>query len=149
MLLEKSDEYFMKKALEQAEIALEKGELPVGAVIVFNNQIIARAHNQTQQLNDFTAHAEMIAFTAASEYFANKYLDKCTLYVTLEPCIMCGGASYWTRIGKIVYGASDTKKGFTKINPTILLDKQEVVSGVLNIASEKLLEDFFANRRNK
>ena len=106
------DTYFMKRALQEAEFAFEKNEVPIGAVIVIKNKIIARAHNLTEMLNDVTAHAEMQAFTAASDFLGGKYLKECTLYVTLEPCQMCAGASYWTQIGKIVYGAKDEKRGF-------------------------------------
>ena len=106
-----SDEYFMRKALNEAEIAYSKDEVPVGAIITFKNKIIARAHNLTEQLTDFTAHAEMQVFTSASEHLQNKYLNECTLYVTLEPCLMCAGASFWTRIGRIVVGAKDLKNG--------------------------------------
>ena len=108
------DNYFMKEALKQAQKAYDKQEVPVGAVIVCENQIIARAHNFTEALNDVTAHAEMQAFTSAADYLGGKYLNKCTLYVTLEPCVMCAGASFWTQIKKIVYGATEEKKGITK-----------------------------------
>ena len=119
------DTYFMKKALDEAHIAFDKGEVPVGAVIVFKDQIIARAHNLTETLTDVTAHAEMQAFTAASDYLGGKYLKDCTLYVTLEPCQMCAGASYWTQIGKIVYGASELERGFVNLN-TKLHPKQKL-----------------------
>jgi len=142
-----SDEYFMKKALEQAEMAFEKGEVPVGAVIVHNNKIIAKAHNLTETLNDVTAHAEMQAFTAAAEFTGGKYLNECTLFVTLEPCVMCAGASYWTQIGKIVFGAFDDKKGFSKISKNILHPKTEIKKGVLEKECGKLLKDFFAKKR--
>ena len=108
------DNYFMKEAIKEAEKALGKDEVPVGAVVVCENQIIARAHNYTESLNDVTAHAEMQAFTAAADYLGGKYLNECTLYVTLEPCVMCAGASYWAQIKKIVYGAKDGKRGFSK-----------------------------------
>ena len=124
------DTYFMKRALQEAEMALGKNEVPIGAVIVMNNQIIARAHNLTETLNDVTAHAEMQAFTAASDFLGGKYLKECTLYVTLEPCQMCAGASYWAQIGKIVYGATEEKRGFIAMKTT-LHPKTEVVSGVL------------------
>lgn len=149
MLPEKPHEYYMKKALEQAEIAYEKGELPIGAVVVYNQQIIAKTHNQTEQLNDFTAHAEMISFTSASEYFGNKYLDKCSIYVTLEPCMMCAGAAFWTRIGKVIYGASDPKNGFTTLSKNPLLNKQEVTSGIMANECEELLKKFFQEKRTK
>lgn len=137
----------MKKALEQAEMAFEKGEVPVGAVIVHNNKIIAKAHNLTETLNDVTAHAEMQAFTAAAEFTGGKYLNECTLFVTLEPCVMCAGASYWTQIGKIVFGAFDDKKGFSKISKNILHPKTEIKKGVLEKECGKLLKDFFAKKR--
>ena len=110
------DEYFMREALKEADKAFELGEVPVGAVIVSGERIIARAHNLTEQLNDVTAHAEMQAFTAASEYLGGKFLEECTLYVTLEPCVMCAGASYWSRISRLVYGATDEKRGYCKIS---------------------------------
>lgn len=137
----------MKKALQEAEIAFDKGEVPVGAVIVFNNQIIARAHNLTELLNDVTAHAEMQAFTAAADFLGGKYLKDCTLYVTLEPCQMCAGASYWTQIGKIVYGASEPKLGFSVLQ-TKLHPKTKVVSGVLEEECGFLLKKFFIEKRN-
>lgn len=141
------DTYFMKKALQEAEIAFDKGEVPVGAVIVFKNQIIARAHNLTELLNDVTAHAEMQAFTAAADFLGGKYLKNCTLYVTLEPCQMCAGASYWTQIGKIVYGASEPKLGFSVLQ-TKLHPKTKVVSGVLEEECGFLLKKFFIEKRN-
>lgn len=142
-----NDNYFMNKALQEAQIAFDKGEVPVGAVIVFNNQIIARAHNLTETLNDVTAHAEMQAYTAASDFLGGKYLKNCTLYVTLEPCQMCAGASYWTQIGKIVYGASEPKLGFRALG-TKLHPKTKTVSGVLEEKCSFLLKKFFAEKRN-
>ncbi|WP_075343517.1 nucleoside deaminase [Tenacibaculum agarivorans] len=141
------DAYFMKKALQEAVYAFEKGEVPVGAVIVLNNQIIARAHNLTERLNDVTAHAEMQAFTSAADFLGGKYLKDCTLYVTLEPCQMCAGASYWTQIGKIVYGASEPKSGFTVLG-TKLHPKTKVVSGVLEEECSAILKKFFIQKRN-
>ncbi|MDD3721590.1 MAG: nucleoside deaminase [Lutibacter sp.] len=141
------DTYFMKRALQEAEIALDKNEVPIGAVIVMNNQIIARAHNLTETLNDVTAHAEMQAFTAAADFLGGKYLKECTLYVTLEPCQMCAGASYWTQLGRIVYGASEEKRGFLVMNTT-LHPKTVVVGGVLEEACSKLLKRFFIEKRN-
>lgn len=141
------DTYFMKKALQEAAIAFDKNEVPVGAVIVMNNQIIARAHNLTETLNDVTAHAEMQAFTAAADFLGGKYLKECTLYVTLEPCQMCAGASYWTQIGKIVYGASEDKRGFVALKTT-LHPKTIVVAGVLADECSKLLTRFFIEKRN-
>ncbi len=141
------DTYFMKKALEEAHIAFDKGEVPVGAIIVFKDQIIARAHNLTETLTDVTAHAEMQAFTAAADYLGGKYLKDCTLYVTLEPCQMCAGASYWTQIGKIVYGASELDRGFVNLN-TKLHPKTKVVKGVLENDCSLLLKRFFVEKRN-
>ena len=142
-----SDEYFMKQAFDQAKIAFEAGEIPIGAVVVSNNKIIARTHNQTELLNDFTAHAEMLAFTSASEYFGNKYLDKCTLYVTLEPCVMCTGASFWTRISKVVYGASDPKRGFRSVEKSLFHPKTIVKEGIMEKECRELLKNFFKNFR--
>ncbi|MCD8414036.1 nucleoside deaminase [Tenacibaculum dicentrarchi] len=141
------DTYFMKKALEQAQTAFDKGEVPVGAVIVFKDKIIARAHNLTEMLTDVTAHAEMQAFTSASDFLGGKYLKECILYVTLEPCQMCAGASYWTQIGKIVYGASEPKLGFSVLQ-TKLHPKTKVISGVLEEECGFLLKKFFAEKRN-
>lgn len=141
------DVYFMKKALLEAQLAFDKNEVPVGAVIVMNNQIIARAHNLTETLNDVTAHAEMQAFTAAADFLGGKYLNKCTLYVTLEPCQMCAGASYWTQIGKIVYGATEEKRGFKALKTT-LHPKTVVVGGVLEDECGLLLSRFFIEKRN-
>lgn len=142
-----NDTYFMKKALEEAQKAFDKGEVPVGAVVVFNNQIIARAHNLTETLNDVTAHAEMQAFTAAADFLGGKYLKNCTLYVTLEPCQMCAGAGYWTQIDTIVFGASETKRGFLNLK-TKLHPKTKVVSGVLAEEASELLQKFFRDKRN-
>jgi len=141
------DAYFMKQALLQAKEASLKDEVPVGAVIVSGNQIIARAHNYTQALNDVTAHAEMQAFTAASDYLGGKYLNECTLYVTLEPCVMCGGAAYWTQLKKLVYGAKDEKRGFSTLAQNILHPKTEIESGLLEEECSKLLSDFFKSKR--
>jgi tRNA(adenine34) deaminase len=144
-----SDEYFMKEALKEANKAFEKDEIPIGAVIVCNNQIIARAHNLTETLNDVTAHAEMQAFTAASDYIGGKYLNECTLYVTVEPCIMCAGASYWIQISRIVYGTSDNKKGFSILDNNILHPKTELIKSVLENDCAKLIKTFFKQKRNK
>ncbi len=141
------DTYFMKRALVEAESSLTKGEVPVGAVIVLNNQIIARAHNLTETLNDVTAHAEMQAFTAAADYLGGKYLKECTLYVTLEPCQMCAGASYWTQIGRIVFGAYDDKRGFIHFK-TQLHPKTQVTGGVLEEECSQLIKRFFIEKRN-
>lgn len=141
------DTYFMKKALQEAELAFEKGEVPVGAVIVVNDKIIARSHNLTELLNDVTAHAEMQAITSASNYIGGKYLHNCTLYVTLEPCQMCAGALYWSQISKLVYGASDTQKGFKTLGAQ-LHPKTKVVGGVLETEASVLLKRFFVEKRN-
>jgi tRNA(adenine34) deaminase len=138
--------YFMKKALQEAEMAFEKGEIPVGALIVINNSIIARSHNLTELLHDVTAHAEMQAITAAANFLGGKYLKDCTLYVTLEPCQMCAGALYWSQISKIVYGASDEQRGFVTMG-TQLHPKTEVVSGILAEEAAELMKRFFAERR--
>ena len=143
----KSDEYYMKEALKEAHKALELDEVPVGAVIVCDNQIIARAHNFTERLNDVTAHAEMQAFTAAADYLGGKYLNECTLYVTLEPCVMCAGASYWAQLKKIVFGASDEKRGFQKKSGNLLHPKTECVKEVMAEECAQLLTDFFASKR--
>ena len=141
------DDYFMKKALQEAEVAFEKGEIPVGAVIVVDNRVIARAHNLTELLNDVTAHAEMQAITAAANFLGGKYLNKCTLYVTLEPCQMCAGALYWSQISTVVYGAKDEKRGFgvmgTKLHPRTILR-----GGVLAKEASDLMKRFFIEKRN-
>ena len=140
------DVYFMKKALLEAQTAFEKGEVPVGSLIVFKNQIIARAYNLTETLTDVTAHAEMQVFTAAADFLGGKYLKECTLYVTLEPCQMCAGASYWTQIGKIVYGASDANRGFQNLKTT-LHPKTKIISGILQEDCSSLLQRFFKAKR--
>ena len=141
------DTYFMKKALQEAQDAFNKGEIPVGAVIVANNQIIARGHNLTEQLTDVTAHAEMQAITSASSYIGGKYLHNCTLYVTLEPCQMCAGALYWSQISKIVFGATDFERGCgalgTKLHP-----KTKIVGGILETEAADLMKRFFIEKRN-
>ena len=142
-----SDEYFMSMALREVEGAFEKNEIPVGAVIVLNNSVIARAHNLTETLNDVTAHAEMQALTAASHYLGAKYLNDCALYVTLEPCVMCAGALYWSQIGRVVYGATDSKRGYSLVNAKLLHPKTEVVKGILEKESQMLLEEFFRKLR--
>ncbi|WP_130735734.1 nucleoside deaminase [Flavobacterium sp. J27] len=141
-----TDEYFMKKALAEAEIAFEKGEIPVGAVIVVENRIIARTHNLTELLHDVTAHAEMQAITSAANYLGAKYLKDCTLYVTLEPCQMCAGALYWSQISKIVYGAADENRGFVKMG-TQLHPKTAIVSGILEKECALLMRAFFRLKR--
>ncbi len=142
------DVYFMKKALEEAEKAFQEDEVPVGAVIVTNNQIIARAHNLTEKLNDVTAHAEMQAITSASDFLGGKYLKGCTLYVTLEPCTMCAGALYWSQLDKIVFGALDEKRGASK-HQDIYHPKTKVVSGLLAQESTELIQQFFNLKRSK
>ncbi len=141
-----TDEYFMKKALKEAEIAFEKGEVPVGALIVVDNKIIARTHNLTELLHDVTAHAEMQAITSAANYIGGKYLKNCTLYVTLEPCQMCAGALYWSQISKIVFGARDEQRGFITFG-TQLHPKTQVISGVLSQEASDLMVRFFALKR--
>ena len=142
-----SDEYFMKKAFQEAEMAFEKGEIPVGAVIVVDNRVIARAHNLTELLNDVTAHAEMQAITAAADFLGGKYLKKCTLYVTLEPCQMCAGALYWSQIDKVVYGAKDVSRGFVTMG-TKLHPKTTFKGGILEEECSKLMKQFFIERRS-
>lgn len=141
-----TDEYFMKKALQEAQIALEKDEIPVGAVIVANNKIIARSHNLTELLHDVTAHAEMQAITAAANFLGGKYLTGCTLYVTLEPCQMCAGALYWSQISKIVFGAPDVQRGYRAMGAS-LHPKTEVIQGILQEECGILVKEFFRNKR--
>lgn len=143
-----NDDFFMNEALKEAKYALEKGEIPIGAVIVSNNQIIAKAHNMTETLKDVTAHAEILAITSASNNLGSKYLNDCTLYVTIEPCVMCAGALYWSQIGKIVYGANDVKKGFSKINSPILHPKTEITKDILNVQCADLMINFFKDKRD-
>ncbi len=137
----------MNEALKEAKHALEKNEVPIGAVVVVENRIIARAHNLTETLNDVTAHAEMQAFTAASGYLGGKYLDECSLYVTIEPCVMCAGAAYWTQLGTLVYGSGDPKRGYKLIEQDLLHPKTKVISGVLASECSKLLTTFFQSKR--
>lgn len=146
-IFDNPDEYYMQQALREARLAYDEGEIPVGAVIVCNDHIIARAHNNTQQLHDVTAHAEMIAFTSATEFLGAKYLNECTLYVTLEPCVMCAGAAGWTQIGRIVYGASDPKQGFERLGRTMLHPKTAVDSGIMKEECETILKQFFSSKR--
>lgn len=141
-----TDEYFMKKALQEAEMAFEKDEIPVGAVIVIDDKVIARGHNLTEMLNDVTAHAEMQAITAAANFLGGKYLVGCTLYVTIEPCQMCAGALYWSQISKIVFGARDEHRGFMTMG-TQLHPKTTVVHGVLANQASELMKRFFAEKR--
>ena len=146
--MELNDDYFMKFALKEAESAAIQNEIPVGAVVVVQDKIIARAHNLTQRLNDVTAHAEMQAITSAANYLNGKYLVGCTLYVTLEPCVMCAGALIWSQLNRLVYGASDPKKGFLQ-SGIQLHPKTAVTSGVLKNESKDLLDNFFSSRRKK
>lgn len=143
------DEFFMNEALKEAKVALSMDEVPIGAVIVLNGKIIGRGHNLTERLNDVTAHAEMQAFTAAANYLGGKYLKDCTLYVTIEPCIMCAGASYWTQISRIVYGAPDIQRGFQRIKYPVLHPKTEIVGGVKEAECSALVKEFFLSKRNK
>ena len=141
------DTYFMKMALQEAEAAFEKGEVPIGAVITVNDRIIARAHNLTEQLGDVTAHAEMQAITAAANFLGGKYLHNCTLYVTLEPCQMCAGALYWSQIPKVVFGAYDPQRGFSAVGGK-LHPRTELVGGILENEASVLLKQFFIQKRN-
>jgi tRNA(adenine34) deaminase len=143
-----SDESFMKEAFKEAQKAFELDEVPVGAVVVCNNRIIARAHNLTERLHDVTAHAEMQAITSAANFLNGKYLNECTLYITLEPCVMCAGAIAWSQLGKLVYGASDTKRGFRLLEQKVLHPKTEVVSGIMAEESATLLKTFFQRKRD-
>jgi tRNA(adenine34) deaminase len=142
-----SPEYFMNEALKEAYLSLEKDEIPVGAVVVCENRIIARGHNLTETLTDVTAHAEMQAFTAASGYLGGKYLDECTLYVTVEPCVMCAGAAFWTQLGILVYGADDEKRGFRLVERPLLHPKTKVISGILAEECSELMKSFFNKKR--
>ena len=142
-----ADERYMRKALEEARCAFDADEIPVGAVVVCGDQIIARGHNLTELLHDVTAHAEMQAITAAAEYLGGKYLDVCTLYVTVEPCIMCAGAIGWSQLGRLVYGASDPKRGYSFFAPKALHPKTKVVSGVLEEECGALMKEFFQRKR--
>lgn len=141
-------EYFMRLALQEAEKAFQAGEIPVGAVVVCKGRVVGRGYNLTEQLNDVTAHAEMQAFTAASETLGGKYLKHCTLYVTVEPCVMCAGASYWTQISKLVYGAAEPKRGFTTKCSNILHPKTVLESGILSEECGDLMRKFFAAKRD-
>jgi tRNA(adenine34) deaminase len=138
-----TDEYFMREALKEAKKAFDISEIPVGAVVVCQNKIIARAHNQTEKLTDATAHAEMLAVTAAANYLGSKYLDECTLYVTLEPCVMCAGALHWVQLQKLVFGASDVQRGFSLVTSPLLHPKTQVVKGIKADESKALIDQFF------
>ena len=148
MLSIHSEEHFMREALKEAQKAFSKGEIPVGAIIVSNNQIISRAYNQTELLSDVTAHAEMLAITAASNFLGGKYLIDCTLYVTLEPCVMCAGALTWSQISNVVYAAKDVRRGYSVITDLKMHSKTRVKQGPFSEESEKLLLDFFRKLRN-
>jgi len=147
--MNQDDNHFMKLALREAEIALSKDEVPIGAVIVCQNKIIARAHNLTETLNDVTAHAEMQAFTSAANTLGGKYLKECTLYVTLELCPMCAGAAYWTQIDRIVYAAKDSKRGYTQINHNMLHPKTIVNFGIMADEASLLISNFFKKKRKE
>jgi tRNA(adenine34) deaminase len=142
-----TDEYFMNEALKEARKAFDISEIPVGAVVVCKNRIIARAHNQTEKLTDATAHAEMLATTAAANYLGSKYLSECTLYVTLEPCVMCAGALSWVQLQKLVFGASDVQRGYSLVKSPLLHPKTEVVSGVKAQQAKELIDEFFKRIR--
>lgn len=141
------DDYFMREALKEAQKAFDDDEIPVGAVIVCGNKIIARSHNLTERLNDVTAHAEMQAITSAANFLNGKYLTDCTLYVTVEPCVMCAGALAWSQITTIVYGASDIKRGFRLVENNLLHPKTKIISGILNEECTTLMKDFFQKKR--
>lgn len=142
-----SDEFFMRQAFKEAEKAFERDEIPIGAVLVHQGRIIGRGHNLTEQLNDVTAHAEMQAFTAAAQYVGGKYLKDCTLFVTIEPCVMCAGAAYWAQVSRIVYGAKDPKRGYSNFGKGLLHPKTAVLDGVLENECSELMKLFFAGKR--
>ena len=142
-----TDVLYMKQALAEANVAYQQGEIPIGAVVVCRDRIIAKSHNLTELLHDVTAHAEMLAFTAASEYLGAKYLNDCTLYVTVEPCVMCAGALGWSQISRIVYGAPDEKRGYCRYAPKALHPRTEVVGGVMAEECMELMQRFFRERR--
>jgi tRNA(adenine34) deaminase len=142
-----SDEHYMREALKEAQKAFDADEVPVGAIIVCENKIIARAHNLTERLTDVTAHAEMQAITSAAHYIGGKYLNECTLFVTLEPCVMCAGALHWSQMKKIVFGAHDPKRGYLRLEKNILHPKTEIVGGLLEKESSQLLKSFFLKKR--
>ncbi|MFI5164451.1 MAG: nucleoside deaminase [Bacteroidia bacterium] len=145
--MDKEDEHFMREALKEAHRAFDADEVPVGAVIVCEGKIIARAHNLSERLTDATAHAEMQAFTSASSHLGGKYLNECTLYVTVEPCPMCAGASFWTQLGKIVYGAKDEKRGYSIFSDKLIHPKTKIVSGILQEECSELMREFFKRKR--
>jgi tRNA(adenine34) deaminase len=141
------DEYFMRQALAEARLALTEGEIPIGAVVVLDNTIIGRGHNQTERLRDVTAHAEMLAISAAANFVGNKYLGACSLYVTIEPCVMCAGASAWAQVRRVVYGADEPKVGFRRHSPSLLHPRTQLCSGVLAEECAALMLDFFHTKR--
>ncbi|QTE44817.1 MULTISPECIES: nucleoside deaminase [Mucilaginibacter] len=143
------DEYFMGEALKEARYALEEDEIPIGAIVVYNGRIIGKGHNLTERLNDVSAHAEMQALTAAANLIGGKYLQGCTLYVTMEPCVMCAGASYWFQVSKIVFGAYDNKLGFGRINQKITHPKTVITGGIREAECSQLVKDFFKGKRKK
>ena len=145
--MEQNDEFYMRKALEEAQVAFDHDEIPVGAVVVCGDRIIARGHNLTETLTDVTAHAEMQVITAAAEHLGGKYLDQCTLYVTMEPCVMCAGALGWSQVKRIVYGTGDEKRGYQLYAPRALHPRTEVTGGVLEAECRQLMQDFFRNKR--
>lgn len=142
-----NDDYYMGLALKEAEIAYQEDEVPIGAIIICNGKIIAKAHNMTQQLKDVTAHAEILAITAASTWLGGKYLNDCTLYVTVEPCPMCAGALNWAQLGKLVYGTEDTKRGYTTLNPKLVHPKTEVIYGIREKECSDLIKQYFKSKR--
>ncbi len=144
---QQEDEHYMRLALNEAKKAYDAQEIPIGAIVVCKGKVIGRGHNLTEQLNDVTAHAEMQAFTAAAQTLGGKYLKDCTLYVTIEPCVMCAGASYWTQVGRVVYGAKEEKRGFTKIDQNLLHPKTLLTGGVLSQECGSLMSAFFLNKR--
>ncbi len=144
---DKKDLHYMNQAFLEAQKAEEKDEVPIGAVVVYKDKVIARSHNLSEQLTDFTAHAEMQAYTMAADALQNKYLDKCTLYVTLEPCVMCAGAAFWTRIGRIVYGASDEKRGYARLGEPVLHPSTKVTGGVMAQECGDIVKAFFQSKR--
>ena len=142
-----TDEYFMKQALQQAKIAFDKGEVPIGAVVVFQDRVISKAHNLTETLQDPTAHAEMLAITSATNMIGGKFLKDCVLYVTVEPCVMCAGASYWSQIGRIIFGTSDNKRGYSSFGKDILHPKTTILGRIMQNECEQIMKEFFLLKR--
>lgn len=142
-------EFYMQKALMEAKIAAEEGEIPVGAVVVCKDRIIARAHNETERLNDITAHAEMLATTMASAYLGGKYLNECSLYVTMEPCTMCAGALAWAQLGNLIIGAADPQRGYSRLTPPVLHPRTKVTTGIMAQECGQIVKDFFSQKRKK